>query len=113
MRASALRLQLHSTLRKEPLASCVERNRPRKAKLDLLRVRRWWPGAAAIYPLIETARHNDVDPRAWLARVLAKLPDHSAKQIDDMLPWLAWPTPSPKRLTKVFSTRPYTRGLAG
>jgi transposase len=43
--------------------------------------------AAAIYTLIETAKLNDVDPRAWLADVLARLPDHPAKQLADLLPW--------------------------
>jgi transposase len=43
--------------------------------------------AAAIYSLIATAKLNDVDPQAWLADVLARLPDHSAKRIDELLPW--------------------------
>ena len=43
--------------------------------------------AAAIYTLIETAKLNDVDPQAWLADVLARLPDHPAKRIDELLPW--------------------------
>jgi transposase len=43
--------------------------------------------AAAIYTLIETAKLNDIDPLAWLADVLARLPDHSAKRITDLLPW--------------------------
>jgi transposase len=43
--------------------------------------------AAAIYTLIETAKLNDVDPRAWLADVLARIPDHPAKRITDLLPW--------------------------
>jgi transposase len=30
---------------------------------------------------------NDVNPQAWLAFVLAKLPDHPAKAIDELLPW--------------------------
>jgi hypothetical protein len=30
---------------------------------------------------------NQVDPKAWLAFVLAKLPDHPAKRIDELLPW--------------------------
>ena len=30
---------------------------------------------------------NQVDPHAWLAFVLAKLPDHPAKRIDELLPW--------------------------
>jgi transposase len=43
--------------------------------------------AAAIYTLIETAKLNDIDPRAWLADVLARLPDHPARRIGDLLPW--------------------------
>src|SRR5690606_21887991 len=43
--------------------------------------------AAAIYTLIETAKLNGVDPRAWLADVLAPLPDHPATQLDQLLPW--------------------------
>jgi transposase len=43
--------------------------------------------AAAIYTLIQTAKLNDVDPQAWLADVLARLQDHPAKRIDDLLPW--------------------------
>ena len=43
--------------------------------------------AAAIYTLIETAKLNDIDPQAWLADVLARLPDHPAKRINALLPW--------------------------
>ena len=43
--------------------------------------------AAAIYTLIETAKLNGIDPQAWLADVLSRLPDHPAKQIDQLLPW--------------------------
>jgi transposase len=43
--------------------------------------------AAAIYTLVETAKLNGVDPQAWLADVLARLPDHPAKRIGDLLPW--------------------------
>ena len=42
---------------------------------------------AAIYTLIETAKLNDVDPRAWLADVLARIADHPAKRIAELLPW--------------------------
>ncbi len=42
--------------------------------------------AAAIYTLIETAKLNDIDPQAWLADVLARLQDHPAKRIDELLP---------------------------
>jgi transposase len=43
--------------------------------------------AAAIYTLIETAKLNDVDPQAWLADVLARLQDHPARWIAELLPW--------------------------
>ena len=43
--------------------------------------------AAAIYTLIETAKLNDIDPQAWLADILARLPDYPAKRISDLLPW--------------------------
>jgi transposase len=43
--------------------------------------------AAAIYTLIATAKLNDIDPQAWLADVLARLPDHPARRIHDLLPW--------------------------
>jgi transposase len=43
--------------------------------------------AAAIYTLIATAKLNDVDPQAWLADMLARLPDHPARRIGELLPW--------------------------
>jgi len=49
--------------------------------------------AAAMYTLIETAKLNDVDPQAWLAHLLARLRDHPAKRIGDLLPWNWRPPP--------------------
>lgn len=43
--------------------------------------------AAAIYTLIETAKLNDTEPLAWLADLLARLQDHPAKRIDELMPW--------------------------
>ena len=43
--------------------------------------------AAAMYTLIETCKLNDVDPRAWLADVLARLPEHPSSRINELLPW--------------------------
>ena len=42
---------------------------------------------AAVYTLIHSCKLNDVNPQTWLAFVLAKLPDHPAKAIDELLPW--------------------------
>ena len=43
--------------------------------------------AAIAYTLIETAKLNAVDPQAWLADTLARIPDHKINRIDDLLPW--------------------------
>lgn len=43
--------------------------------------------AAAIYTLIETCKLNNVDACAWLADVLARIADHPASKITDLLPW--------------------------
>jgi hypothetical protein len=43
--------------------------------------------AAMIYSLITTAKLNDIDPQAWLADVLARIADHPAHRIADLLPW--------------------------
>jgi transposase len=48
--------------------------------------------AAAIYTLVETAKLNNVDGQTWLADVLARLPDHSARRIAELLPWNWQPT---------------------
>jgi transposase len=53
--------------------------------------------AAAIYTLIETCKLNQVDPQAWLADVLARLPDYPAKRIADLLPWNWDAAPQPYR----------------
>jgi hypothetical protein len=33
------------------------------------------------------AKLNNVDPRAWLADVLACINDHNIHRLDDLLPW--------------------------
>lgn len=43
--------------------------------------------AAAMYSMIVTAKLNDVDPRAWLADVLARIAGHPARQLYELLPW--------------------------
>jgi len=43
--------------------------------------------AAAMYSLIVTAKLNDVDPRAWLADVLARIADHPVRRLHELLPW--------------------------
>ena len=43
--------------------------------------------AAVLYTIIETAKMNGLEPEAYLANVLARIADHPAKRIDDLLPW--------------------------
>lgn len=48
-----------------------------------------WPPSRrrlAVYTLVETCKLNGIDPQARLAHVLAKLPDHPAKRIDECCP---------------------------
>ncbi len=45
------------------------------------------PAAAAIYALIESAKLNGLNPQHYLADVLARIADHPARRIADLLPW--------------------------
>jgi transposase len=52
--------------------------------------------AAAVDSLIVTAKLNNVDPQAWLADVLARIADHPAHRIDQLLPWNWQPRSAPQ-----------------
>ena len=52
--------------------------------------------AAAMYSLIVTAKLNNVDPQAWLADVLARIAEHPAQRIDELLPWNWRPRSAPQ-----------------
>ena len=43
--------------------------------------------AAIACTLIETAKLNTVDPNAWLADTLARIPDYKITKVDNLLPW--------------------------
>jgi hypothetical protein len=43
--------------------------------------------AAIAYTLIEAAKLNGVDPNAWLADALARIPDYKITKVDELLPW--------------------------
>ena len=43
--------------------------------------------AAFMYSLIVTAKMNNVDPQAWLADVLGRLPDMPLSRLPELLPW--------------------------
>jgi transposase len=75
---------------------CISNNAAERALRGIAVGRRNWTfagsdegghRAAAMYTLIETAKLNGIDPRAWLADVLARLPGHPASRIHKLLPW--------------------------
>jgi len=33
----------------------------------------------------------DIDPQAWLADTLARIPDYKINRVDDLLPWKTTP----------------------
>ncbi len=43
--------------------------------------------AAFMYTMIMTAKLNDIDPQAWLADVLSRLPNTPVSRLPDLLPW--------------------------
>jgi transposase len=49
-----------------------------------------------MYSLIVTAKLNEVDPQAWLADVLARIAEHPAHRIDELLPWNWRPRSTPR-----------------
>jgi hypothetical protein len=56
----------------------------RSQELSLRRLRR---RAAALYSLIESAKLNGLNPQLYIADVLARIADHPARHIADLLPW--------------------------
>jgi hypothetical protein len=47
--------------------------------------------AAALYSLIESAKLNGLNPQHYLADLLARIADHPARHIADLLPWHGTP----------------------
>jgi transposase len=43
--------------------------------------------AAAIYSLIESAKLNRLNPQHYLTDLLARIADHPARRIAELLPW--------------------------
>jgi transposase len=75
---------------------CLTNNAAERALRGIALGRRSWlfagsdrggERAAAMYSLIITAKLNGVDPRAWLADVLARIANHSASRLHELLPW--------------------------
>ena len=43
--------------------------------------------AAAMYSLIQSAKLSSLDPQSYLTDVLARIADHPARAIAELLPW--------------------------
>jgi len=77
---------------------CLSNNAAERALRGVALGRRSWlfagsdrggERAAAMYTLIGTAKLNDIDPRAWLADVLARIADHPASRLAELLARIA------------------------
>ena len=75
---------------------CLSNNAAERALRGLALGRKSWlfagsergaERAAVMYTLIHTAKLNAVDPQVWLADVLARIADHPANRVDELLPW--------------------------
>jgi transposase len=75
---------------------CLTNNAAERALRGIALGRRSWlfagsdrggQRAAKMYSLIVSAKMNDIDPQAWLADVLARIADHPANRLEEMLPW--------------------------
>jgi transposase len=75
---------------------CLSNNAAERAIRGLALGRRNWlfagsdrggQRAAKMFSLITTAKLNNLDPQAWLADVLARIAEHPAHRIDELLPW--------------------------
>ena len=40
-----------------------------------------------MYTLIVSCKMNDIDPQAWMADVLARMPDITVSRLPKLLPW--------------------------
>ena len=75
---------------------CLTNNAAERALLGIALGRKSWlfagsdrggQRAAFMYSLIVTAKLNHVDAQAWLADVLARIAEHPAQRIDELMPW--------------------------
>jgi transposase len=75
---------------------CLTNNAAERALRGIALGRRAWlfagsdrggERAAAMHTLIATAKLNDINPQAWLADVLARIADHPASRLHELLPW--------------------------
>jgi transposase len=75
---------------------CLSNNAAERALRGIALGRRAWlfagsdrggKRAAAMYTLIATAKLSNINPQVWLADVLARIADHPASRLHELLPW--------------------------
>ena len=74
----------------------IDNNAAERAMRPLVIGRRNWTfagsdrgaeNAATIMTIVETAKLNDLNPQAYIADLLSRLPDHKINRLDELLPW--------------------------
>jgi hypothetical protein len=77
-------------------AVAIDNNAAERAMRPLCLGRRNWTfagsdrgakNAATIMTIVETAKANDLNPQAYIADLLNRLPDHKINRIEDLAPW--------------------------
>ena len=85
-------------------AVAIDNNAAERAMRPLVPGRRNWTfagsdrgaeNAATIMTIIETAKANHLNPQAYIADLLIRLPDHKINRLDELLPW-KWKLPEQK-----------------
>ena len=84
------------TLFLEDPAVAIDNNAAERAMRPLVLGRRNWTfagsdrgaeNAATIMTIIETAKLNQLNPQAYIADLLSRLPDHKINRLDELAPW--------------------------
>jgi hypothetical protein len=91
---------------------CLSNNAAERALRGIALGRRSWlfagsdrggERAASVYTLIATAKLNNINPQAWLADVLARIADHPAARLHELLPWALEASPGSSRRRLITS----------
>ena len=65
----------------------IRRHHAKRRRIRSHRRRGGGDRAAFMCTLLVSCKMNDVDPQAWMADVLARLPDMPVSRVHELLPW--------------------------